>query len=70
MNILKNKNIAFIDFDSSDLNYPEYDYFLFNVDLYTYKQYRKPTYDQFFENMLMFTINDNIMTNKIDKFYY
>ena len=68
-NILRNKDIAFIDFDRSDLNYPEFDYFLFNVDLYTYKQYRTPTYDQFFDNLLMFTINENFMTNEINKFY-
>jgi len=68
-NILKNNNIAFIDFDRSNLNYPEYDYFLFNVDLYTYKQYRKPTYDQFFDNLLMFATSDNFLTNEIDKFY-
>jgi len=68
-NILKNNNITFIDFDRSDLNYPEYDYFLFNIDLYTYKQFHKPTYEQFFDNLLMFTINDKFMTNEIDKFY-
>ena len=68
-NILKNNNITFIDFDRSDLNYPEYDYFLFNIDLYTYKQFHKPTYEQFFDNLLMFTINDNFMTKEIDKFY-
>ena len=68
-NILKNKNIAFIDFDRSDLNYPEYDYFLFNIDVYTYKQYREPTYEQFFDNLLMFTISNNFMTKEIDKFY-
>ena len=68
-NILKNNNITFIDFDRSDLNYPEYDYFLFNIDLYTYKQFHKPTYEQFFDNLLMFTINDTFMTNEIDKFY-
>ena len=68
-NILKNNNITFIDFDRSYLNYPEYDYFLFNIDLYTYKQFHKPTYEQFFDNLLMFTINDNFMTKEIDKFY-
>ena len=68
-NILMNKNIAFIDFDRSDLNYPEFDYFLFNIDLYTYKQYCTPSYDQFFDNLLMFTINDKFMSNVIDKFY-
>jgi len=68
-NILKSNNIAFIDFDRSDLNYPEYDYFLFIVDLYTYKQHHKPTYINFFDNLLMFTINDNILSNEIDKFY-
>ena len=68
-NILKNNNITFIDFDRSELNYPEYDYFLFNIDLYTYKQFHKPTYEQFFDNLLMFTINENFMTNEIDKFY-
>ena len=68
-NILKNNNITFIDFDRSDLNYPEYDYFLFNIDLYTYKQFHKPTYEQFFDNLLMFTINDNFMSKEIDKFY-
>ena len=68
-NILKNNNITFIDFDRSDLNYPEYDYFLFNIDLYTYKQFHKPTYEQFFDNLLMFTKNDKFMTNEIDKFY-
>ena len=68
-NMLKNKKITFIDFDRSDLNYPEYDYFLFNIDLYTYKQFHKPTYEQFFDNLLMFTINDNFMSNEVDKFY-
>jgi len=68
-NILRNKNIAFIDFDRFDLNYPELDYFLFYIDLYTYKQYGTPTYGQFFDNLLMFTINDKFMNNEIDKFY-
>ena len=68
-NILKSNNIAFIDFDRSDLNYPEYDYFLFNIDLYTYKQFHKPTYSQFFDNLLMFTLNDNFMSREIEDFY-
>ena len=68
-NILRNKNIAFIDFDRSDLNFPEFDYFLFNIDLYTYKQYRAPTYDQFFDNLLMFTINEKFMSDETKKFY-
>ena len=68
-NILKSNNIAFIDFDRSDLNYPEYDYFLFNIDLYTYKQFNKPTYSQFFDNLLMFTLNDNFMSREIEDFY-
>ena len=68
-NILRNNNIAFIDFDRSGLNFPEFDYFLFNIDLYTYKQYQTPTYDQFFDNLLMFTISEKFMSNEINKFY-
>ena len=51
------------------MNFPEIDYFLFKIDLYTYKQYRTPTYNQFFDNLLMFTINDKFMSNEINKFY-
>ena len=67
-NILRNPKIEFIDFDRSEINFPEFDLFLFLIDLHTYKQFQEPTYEQFFNNIFNFIKNDN-MTKEIETFY-
>jgi len=67
-NILRNPKIEFIDFDRSEINFPEFDLFLFLIDLHTYKQFDEPTYEQFFNNIFNFIKNDN-MTKEIETFY-
>ena len=53
-NILINSKVEFIDFDRSEITFPEFDLFLFLVDLHTYKQFREPTYEQIFNNIFEF----------------
>ena len=67
-NILINPKIEFIDFDRSEITFPEFDLFLFLIDLHTYKQYQEPTYEQLFNNIFNFIKNDN-MTKEIEMFY-
>ena len=67
-NILRNPKIEFIDFDRSEITFPEFDLFLFLIDLHTYKQFHEPTYEQFFNNIFNFIKNDN-MTKEIETFY-
>ena len=67
-NILINQKIEFIDFDRSEITFPEFDLFLFLVDLHTYKQYHEPTYEQVFNNIFNLLKNDN-MTKEIEMFY-
>ena len=67
-NILRNPKIEFIDFDRSEITFPEFDLFLFLIDLHTYKQFQEPTYEQLFNNIFNFIKNDN-MTKEIETFY-
>jgi len=67
-NILRNPKIEFIDFDRSEITFPEFDLFLFLIDLHTYKQFHEPTYEQLFNNIFNFIKNDN-MTKEIEIFY-
>lgn len=67
-NILINPKIEFIDFDRSEITFPEFDLFLFLVDLHTYKQYHEPTYEQVFNNIFNLLKNDN-MAKEIEMFY-
>ena len=67
-NILINSKVEYIDFDRSEITFPEFDLFLFLVDLHTYKQFREPTYEQIFNNIFNFIKNDN-MTKEIEMFY-
>jgi len=67
-NILRNPKIGFIDFDRSEITFPEFDLFLFLIDLHTYKQFHEPTYEQLFNNIFNFIKNDN-MTKEIEIFY-
>ena len=67
-NILIDPKIEFFDFDRSEITFPEFDLFLFLVDLHTYKQYHEPTYEQVFNNIFNFINNDNLM-DEIEMFY-
>jgi len=67
-NILLNSRIEFIDFDRSELNFPEIDLFLFLNILKTYKQCENPKYNLLFDNIFVF-IDKKTICPQIDHFY-
>ncbi len=67
-NIITNEEkLFFLDFDRSEINFPELDIFLFCIDTLTYKK-GTLTYNSFFNNIIDF-INEKIDFHEIGIFY-
>jgi hypothetical protein len=65
--IIEDDKIFFIDFDRSEISFPEFDVLLFYLDYLTYKEGRI-TYESFFDNIFNF-IEGKINIDWLDKFY-
>ncbi len=57
----------YIDFDRSEISYPEFDFYSFVTDLETHKT-GMPTFDLFFDNIFKLMNNESTLSNVID--YY
>lgn len=65
--MLNGKDIVFLDFDRSDIDFPEFDLFLFCTDNLTHRK-RLVDYDRFFDNIMEF-VRGKIVFSECELFY-